>query len=73
MRKQGMGAAWTPLPLMIGVLAATGCASAYPELQQDINRAVAEAQPTAADSAAARVSTAPGAGAGSQLDRKSVV
>lgn len=64
MRKQGMGAAWTLFPLMTGVLAATGCASAYPELQQDITAAVAAAQPNAADSAAARVSTAPGAGAG---------
>lgn len=67
MRKQGMGAASSLLPLMAGVLAATGCASAYPELQQDINQAVAAAQPTAADSAAARVSTAPGAGAGAYI------
>ena len=61
------GAAGSLLPLMAGVLAATGCASAYPELQQDISQAVAAAQPTAQDSAAARVSTAAGAGAGSQL------
>jgi hypothetical protein len=54
MRMKGMGAAMTSLPLTIGVLAATGCASAYPELQQDIQSAVAAAQPTAADSAAAR-------------------
>ena len=60
MRKQEMGAVRL-LPLMAGMLAVSGCASAYPELQQDISQAVAAAQPTAADSAAARGPAVPAA------------